>query len=83
MRLPESVAFVQPRSIEQAVECLETYGEYAKLVAGATALTIMLRQDQGSAPGGERWQAAELSEEYRTARSFIRRSNGSRSIVAA
>jgi carbon-monoxide dehydrogenase medium subunit len=42
--MPESVAFVQPRSIEQAVECLETYGEYAKIVAGATALTIMLRQ---------------------------------------
>src|ERR1700682_1971864 len=42
--MPDSVAFVQPRSIEQGVECLETYGEDAKVVAGATALTIMLRQ---------------------------------------
>jgi carbon-monoxide dehydrogenase medium subunit len=42
--MPDSVAFVQPRSLEQAVECLDTYGEDAKVVAGATALTIMLRQ---------------------------------------
>jgi CO/xanthine dehydrogenase FAD-binding subunit len=38
------VAFVQPPSIEQAVECLNAYGEEAKVLAGATALTIMLRQ---------------------------------------
>jgi carbon-monoxide dehydrogenase medium subunit len=42
--MPDSVAFFQPRSIEQAVGCLETYGDDAKVVAGATALTIMLRQ---------------------------------------
>jgi aerobic carbon-monoxide dehydrogenase medium subunit len=42
--MPSSVAFVQPRSIEQALEALEHYGEDARLVAGATALSIMLRQ---------------------------------------
>jgi carbon-monoxide dehydrogenase medium subunit len=42
--MPESIAFVEPRSVEHAVECLESYGEDAKIVAGATALTIMLRQ---------------------------------------
>lgn len=42
--MTQSIAFVQPRSVEQAVECLQTYGEDAKVVAGATALTIMLRQ---------------------------------------
>lgn len=42
--MPESVAFVQPQSIEQAIACLERYGGDAKVVAGATALTIMLRQ---------------------------------------
>src|SRR6266567_3879202 len=42
--VPDSVAFVQPDSLEQAVESLEAYGEDAKIVAGATALTIMLRQ---------------------------------------
>jgi carbon-monoxide dehydrogenase medium subunit len=40
----QSIAFVQPSSVEQALECLETYGEDAKIIAGATALTIMLRQ---------------------------------------
>ena len=42
--MPESIAFVQPESLEQAVESLEAYGEDAKIVAGGTALTIMLRQ---------------------------------------
>jgi aerobic carbon-monoxide dehydrogenase medium subunit len=42
--MPPSVAFVQPRSIEQALGALEHYGEDARLVAGATALSIMLRQ---------------------------------------
>jgi carbon-monoxide dehydrogenase medium subunit len=42
--MPVSIAFVEPRSVEHAVECLESYGEDAKIVAGATALTIMLRQ---------------------------------------
>jgi aerobic carbon-monoxide dehydrogenase medium subunit len=42
--MPSSVAFVQPRSIEQALGALEHYGEDGRLVAGATALSIMLRQ---------------------------------------
>ena len=40
----DPIAFIQPRSIEQAIECLQSYGSEAKVVAGATALTIMLRQ---------------------------------------
>ena len=35
---------LQPRSIPEAVALLGRYGEEAKVVAGATALTIMLRQ---------------------------------------
>jgi aerobic carbon-monoxide dehydrogenase medium subunit len=42
--VPETVAFVQPTSLQEAVESLAAYGEDAKIVAGATALTIMLRQ---------------------------------------
>lgn len=42
--MPQSLAFVQPRSVEEAVDCLGRYGEDAKVVAGGTALTIMLRQ---------------------------------------
>jgi carbon-monoxide dehydrogenase medium subunit len=42
--MPEMIAFVEPHSIEHAIECLQRYGEDAKVVAGATALTIMLRQ---------------------------------------
>jgi carbon-monoxide dehydrogenase medium subunit len=34
----------QPRSVEEAVGVLDRYGEGAKVVAGGTALTIMLRQ---------------------------------------
>lgn len=43
-RMVESVAFVQPRSIEETVSSLERYGPDARIVAGATALTILLRQ---------------------------------------
>jgi carbon-monoxide dehydrogenase medium subunit len=35
---------VQPRTVEDAVACLGKYGEAGKIVAGATALTILLRQ---------------------------------------
>jgi carbon-monoxide dehydrogenase medium subunit len=35
---------IQPRSVPEAVELLARYGDEAKVVAGATALTIMLRQ---------------------------------------
>jgi carbon-monoxide dehydrogenase medium subunit len=42
--MPRSPALLQPTSIEQAVESLSGYGEEARVVAGATALTIMLRE---------------------------------------
>jgi carbon-monoxide dehydrogenase medium subunit len=38
------IAFVQPTSVEEAIGALRAYGEEAKVVAGATALSIMLRQ---------------------------------------
>jgi carbon-monoxide dehydrogenase medium subunit len=40
----QSPELLQPRSIEEAVALLARYGDEAKVVAGATALTIMLRQ---------------------------------------
>lgn len=42
--MPDPIAFVQPVSLDEAVECLSADGDEAKIVAGATALTIMLRQ---------------------------------------
>jgi carbon-monoxide dehydrogenase medium subunit len=42
--MPASAAFFQPQSLEQAIDCLGRYGEEARIVAGATAVTIMLRQ---------------------------------------
>jgi carbon-monoxide dehydrogenase medium subunit len=39
-----SLAFFQPRTVEEAIGVLDRFGEGAKLVAGGTALTIMLRQ---------------------------------------
>lgn len=42
--MQQPVAFLQPRTIEESIDALERYGEEAKVVAGATALTIMLRQ---------------------------------------
>jgi aerobic carbon-monoxide dehydrogenase medium subunit len=42
--VPESIAFVQPDTLEGAIESLEAYGDDAKIVAGGTALTILLRQ---------------------------------------
>lgn len=42
--MPEVLAFLQPRSAEEAVAALDRYGDDAKIVAGATALTILLRQ---------------------------------------
>ena len=41
--MPQSPDFLQPRSIPEAIELLDRYGDEAKVVAGATALTIMLR----------------------------------------
>lgn len=38
------VAFHQPHSVDEAVGLLDQYGDNAKVVAGATALTILLRQ---------------------------------------
>lgn len=39
-----AVAFVQPTSITETIESLTAYGEDARIVAGGTALTIMLRE---------------------------------------
>jgi len=39
-----AAAFVQPISIPQAIESLRSYGEDARLVAGGTALSILLRE---------------------------------------
>lgn len=42
--MPQTVAFLQPRSVAEAVALLDQHGDEAKVVAGATALTILLRQ---------------------------------------
>src|SRR5262245_54228830 len=42
--MPQLVAFHQPRSVDEAVGLLDRFGDDAKVVAGATALTILLRQ---------------------------------------
>jgi carbon-monoxide dehydrogenase medium subunit len=42
--MPQSLAFYEPASVAAAVGLLDELGDEAKVVAGATALTIMLRQ---------------------------------------
>lgn len=42
--MPEPLAFYQPATLDEAVGLLDRLGDDAKVVAGATALTIMLRQ---------------------------------------
>lgn len=42
--MPDSLQVVQPRSLAEAVAALDDFGEQAKVVAGGTALSIMLRQ---------------------------------------
>lgn len=42
--MPQSLAFYDPTSVASAVGLLDELGDAAKVVAGATALTIMLRQ---------------------------------------
>lgn len=42
--MPQSLALYEPDSLDAAVHLLDELGEEAKVVAGATALTIMLRQ---------------------------------------
>lgn len=42
--MARSIAFLRPQSIAEAVAMLDEHGEDAKVVAGSTALTIMLRQ---------------------------------------
>jgi carbon-monoxide dehydrogenase medium subunit len=42
--MPHPIAFLRPRSVEEAVGMLVEHGDEAKVVAGSTALTIMLRQ---------------------------------------
>jgi|SRR5579864_1436121 len=39
-----AVAFLQPTSIAETIDSLTAYGEDARIVAGGTALTIMLRE---------------------------------------
>jgi carbon-monoxide dehydrogenase medium subunit len=42
--VPEPIAFYQPTSLDDAIHLLDELGDEAKVVAGSTALTIMLRQ---------------------------------------
>jgi carbon-monoxide dehydrogenase medium subunit len=42
--MPHSLAFYEPTSLDSAIRLLDDLGDEAKVVAGATALTIMLRQ---------------------------------------
>jgi len=42
--MPEPLAFYQPTTVDEAVRLLDELGDEAKIVAGSTALTIMLRQ---------------------------------------
>ena len=42
--MPRSIAFLRPGSIEEAIAMLEEHGEDAKVLAGSTAVTIMLRE---------------------------------------
>jgi carbon-monoxide dehydrogenase medium subunit len=42
--MPQQIGFLQPRSADEAVALLDQYGDEAKVVAGSTALTILLRQ---------------------------------------
>ena len=42
--MPRSIAFLRPGSIDEAVAMLSEHGDEAKVVAGSTALTIMLRE---------------------------------------
>lgn len=42
--MPDEVTFHQPATLPEAIRLLDELGDEAKVVAGATALTIMLRQ---------------------------------------
>ena len=42
--MPSKPAAAEPETVEEAVEVLGQHGDDAKVVAGATAMTIMLRQ---------------------------------------
>ena len=41
--MPRALSFLRPASVEEAVAMLNEHGDEAKVVAGSTALTIMLR----------------------------------------
>jgi len=41
--VPRALSFLRPTSVEEAVAMLNEHGDEAKVVAGSTALTIMLR----------------------------------------
>jgi carbon-monoxide dehydrogenase medium subunit len=42
--MPRSIAFLRPGSIDEAVSMLQEHGDDAKVLAGSTAVTIMLRE---------------------------------------
>lgn len=42
--MPGTLAFLHPRTIDEAIGHLVTHGDEAKVVAGSTALTLLLRQ---------------------------------------
>lgn len=44
LAMPATVAFVQPTSIAEAIESLTAYGNEARLIAGGTAVSILLRE---------------------------------------
>ncbi len=43
--MPRAIALFEPRSADEAVALLESYGEDARVIAGGTAVSILLRQD--------------------------------------
>ena len=66
--MPAPLAFHHPTSVEAAVALLAEHGDEAKIVAGATALTILMRQrlvapsvlvSIGSIPGLDRIEEAD------------------------
>jgi carbon-monoxide dehydrogenase medium subunit len=42
--MPEALAFYHPKTLDDAIALLGEFGDEAKVVAGATALTILMRQ---------------------------------------
>lgn len=42
--MPRDIAFLEPRLLDEAISLLETHGDEGRVVAGATAVSILLRQ---------------------------------------